>query len=92
MATTFTFFAEGDRIEIRIVEFETRSKVEERDAVWLDSTVTVQAGAFIGSFKASFTTDNLRSNCRYMRGRLLSYRFAPRVSCVAWVGFPSSFH
>jgi hypothetical protein len=66
MAKTFTFFAEGDRvvaegdrIEVRIVEFETRSKVDESDTVWLDSTVTVQAGAFIGSFKASFTTDDL---------------------------------
>lgn len=59
MATTFTFFAEGDRIEVRIVEFENRSTVDKGDTVWLDSTVTVQAGAFIGSFKASFTTDDL---------------------------------
>ena len=59
VAKTFTFFAEGDRIEVRIVEFETRSKVDESDTVWLDSTVTVQAGAFLGSFKASFTTDDL---------------------------------
>jgi hypothetical protein len=59
VATTFTFFAEGDRIEVRIVELETRSKVDESDTVWLDSTVTVHAGAFIGSFKASFTTDDL---------------------------------
>jgi len=33
--------------------------MDESDTVWLDSTVTVQAGAFIGSFKASFTTDDL---------------------------------
>jgi hypothetical protein len=66
MAKTFTFFAEGDRVvaegdrvEVRIVEFEARSNVDESDTVWLDSTVTVQAGAFIGSFKASFTTDDL---------------------------------
>ena len=59
VAKSFTFFAEGDRIEVRIVEFETRSKAGESDAVWLDSKVTAQAGAFLGSFKASFTTDDL---------------------------------
>jgi hypothetical protein len=59
VATKFTFFAEGDRIEVRVVEFENRSSKNGSDAVWLDSTVTVQAGAFLGSFKASFTTDDL---------------------------------
>jgi len=61
MATTFTFFAESDRIEIRIVEFENCSPQNDRDAFFLDSTVTIQAGAFLGSFKASITTDDLVS-------------------------------
>jgi hypothetical protein len=61
VARQFTFFAEGGRIEVRIVEFENRSPQDENDTVWLDSTVTVQAGAFLGSFKAAFTTDDLMS-------------------------------
>jgi hypothetical protein len=57
--TQFTFLGKGDRIEIRIVEAETCSTASESDSDWLDSTVTVQAGAFAGSFKASFTPDDL---------------------------------
>jgi hypothetical protein len=59
VATKFTFFAEGDMIEVRIVDFENRSPKNDSEAVWLDSTITIQAGAFLGAFKASFTTDDL---------------------------------
>jgi hypothetical protein len=70
MSKTFTFFAEGDRVEVRIVEVETHSKRDDSDAVWLDSTVTVQAGAFLGSFKASFKTDDLVSLHEQLRSVL----------------------
>lgn len=59
VATKFTFFAESERIEVRIAEIENRPGVNGKNAGRLDSTVTVQAGAFLGSFKASFTTDDL---------------------------------
>src|SRR5580704_988386 len=61
MANTFTFFAKVARIEVRTIEFENRSTKNEMDAVWLDSTVTVQAGSFSESFRVSFTTDDLVS-------------------------------
>ena len=61
MSSKFTFYAEGDKIEVRVVEFEHRLLHNQTDAVWLDSTITVEAGAFIGSFKASFTTHDLLS-------------------------------
>ena len=61
MATKFTFFAEVNRTEVRIVGFENRSTKNEMDALWLDLTVTVQAGGFSGSFKAPFTTGDLNS-------------------------------
>ena len=71
MAAKFTFFAEGDSIEVRIVEFET-PKPQESDAIWLDSTVTVEAGAFVGSFKASFTTDDLVSLHEQLKSALIT--------------------
>lgn len=70
MATKFTFFAESGRVEVRIVEFENRAPENESDAAWLDSTITVEAGAFIGSFKASFTTDDLGSLHDQLKGAL----------------------
>jgi hypothetical protein len=79
VATKFTFFAEGDRIEVRIVEFENRSKADQNDAVWLDSTVTVQAGAFLGAFKASFTTDDLLSLHEQLKSALTT--LSGTVSC-----------
>ena len=79
MAAQFTFFAEGGRIEVRVVEFENRSRKSESDAVWLDSTVTVEAGAFTGSFKASFTTDDLVSLHRQLKSALTS--LCGTVSC-----------
>jgi hypothetical protein len=72
MSATFTFFGERDWIEVRIVEFETCSPANEGGAVWLDSTVTVQAGAFLGSFKASVTTDDLMSLREQLRQALTS--------------------
>ena len=51
MANTFTFFTKVARIEVRNIEFENRSTKNEMDALWLDLTVTVQAGGFSGSFK-----------------------------------------
>ena len=59
MATKFTFFAESERIEVRIAEIENRPGVNGKNSLRLDSTVTVQAGAFLGSFKSSFTADDL---------------------------------
>ena len=72
MAAKFTFFGKGDRVEVGIPEFETRSAADENDAVWLDSTVTVQAGAFVGSFKASFTPDDLVSLYEQLKRALTS--------------------
>jgi hypothetical protein len=72
MAAQFTFFAEQDRIEVRIVEFETRSSANQDGTVSLDSTVTVQAGAFLGSFKASLTTADLMSLRVQLRHALTS--------------------
>src|SRR5580692_5859826 len=71
VAATFTFFAEGGSIEVRIVDFET-PKPQQIDAIWLDSTVTVEAGAFLGSFKASFTTDDLVSLHEQLKSALIS--------------------
>jgi hypothetical protein len=59
MSAKFTFFAEDDKVEVRLLDFEIRSGVNEDDRIWLDSTVTVKAGAFLGSFKAVFTTHDL---------------------------------
>ncbi len=71
MAAKFTFFAEGDSIEVRIVDFET-PKPQQSGAIWLDSTVTVEAGAFSGSFKASFTTDDLVSLHEHLKSALIA--------------------
>jgi hypothetical protein len=73
MSEKFAFFAENDRIEVRLLDFENRSGENEVDAIWLDSTVTVKAGAFLGSFKAAFTTDdlvNLREQLKSALARL----------------------
>jgi hypothetical protein len=59
MSAKFTFFAENDKVEVRLLDFEIRSGENVGDTVWLDSTVTVKAGAFLGSFKAAFTTHDL---------------------------------
>lgn len=59
MSATFTFFAEDGKVEVRIVEFVNRNATHRSNNVWLDSTVTIDAGGFWGSFKASFTTDDL---------------------------------
>ena len=59
MSAKFTFFAEDDKVEVRLLDFEIRSGENEGDRIWLDSTVTVKAGAFLGSFKAVFTTHDL---------------------------------
>jgi hypothetical protein len=59
MAKTFTFFAEDEKIEVRIVEVTNNIGGAETNVVWLDSTITVEAGAFLGSFKAAFTTIDL---------------------------------
>jgi hypothetical protein len=72
MPAQFTFFAERDRIEVRIVELEAHSPANRSGAVSLDSTVTVQAGAFLGSFKASFSTDDLMSLRVQLRQALTS--------------------
>ncbi len=79
VAKRFTFFAESDKIEVRIVEFEARSKADERDPVWLDSTVTVEAGAFLGGFKASFTTDDLVNLHEQLKSALIAR--SGTVSC-----------
>jgi hypothetical protein len=57
--STFTFFAEDDEIEVTLAELRNRTTVSAPHTIWLDSTVTVQAGAFLGSFKASLTADDL---------------------------------
>lgn len=59
MSAKFTFFAESDKIEVKVVELENHVAANESRTVWLDSTVTIEAGAFLGSFKASFTSDDL---------------------------------
>jgi hypothetical protein len=59
MSATFTFFAEDGKVEVKVVELENRNQTIGSNTVWLDSTVTVQAGAFVGSFKASLTMDDL---------------------------------
>ena len=73
MSATFTFFAENDKVEVRLLDFENRSSENEGDTIWLDSTVTVKAGAFMGSFKAAFTTHdlvNLREQLKSALARL----------------------
>lgn len=86
MAKRFTFFAESDKIEVRIVECEARSMAGERDPVWLDSTVTVEAGAFLGAFKASFTTDDLVSLHNQLKSALMTR--SGTVSCQNTGGGP----
>src|ERR1700732_3819178 len=73
MSAKFTFFAENDKVEVRLLDFENRSSENEGDTIWLDSTVTVKAGAFMGSFKAAFTTHdlvNLREQLKSALARL----------------------
>jgi hypothetical protein len=59
MAAEFTFVAGDERLEIRIIGFETSSHEKENAGNWLDSTIAVNIGAFTGSFKAAFTTGDL---------------------------------
>jgi hypothetical protein len=73
MSAKFTFFAENDKVEVRLLDFENRSGENEGDSIWLDSTITVKAGAFLGSFKAAFTTHdlvNLREQLKSALARL----------------------
>ena len=72
MAAKFTFSAEGPKVEARVIEFENRSTANESNAVCLDSTVTVQGGAFVESFKASLTTNDLVSLREQLKSALTS--------------------
>jgi hypothetical protein len=72
MATQFTFLAGGDRIGVRIVEFNVRSKANESDAVWLDSMVDVQAGKSLESFNAWFTAHDLATLREQLKEALTS--------------------
>ena len=72
MAAKFTFFGKGDRVEVRFVDLESHSPANENNAVSLDSTITVQAGAFAGSFNASFTPDDLVSLHEQLKQALTS--------------------
>ena len=84
MANTFTFFTKVARIEVRNIEFENRSTKNEMDAVWLDSTVTVQAGSFSESFRVSFTTDDLVSLHEQLKSALTT--LSGTVFCQATGG------
>jgi hypothetical protein len=72
MSAKFTFFAENDKVEVRLLDFENRSAENEGDVIWLDSTVTVKAGAFLGSFKAAFTTHDLANLHEQLKSALES--------------------
>jgi len=58
MAAEFAFGTENERICVRILAFESTAD-KESVVEWLDSTVSVNIGAFLGSFKAGFTTQDL---------------------------------
>ena len=59
MASEFTFVAGNERLEFRVVGLERPSLGTENLDDWLDSTVSVNIGAFTGSFKAAFTISDL---------------------------------
>jgi len=59
MASEFTFVAGNERLEFRVVGLERSSLGTENLEDWLDSTVSVNIGAFTGSFKAAFTISDL---------------------------------
>ena len=59
MPTQFTFGAGQERISVRLTAPRNPSR-DDRDATnRLDSTVKLNMGAFSGSFKAEFTTEDL---------------------------------
>ena len=72
MAAEFTFVAGDERLEVRIIGFETSSLEKENAGNWLDSTITVNIGAFTGSFKAAFTTGDLITLDEQLRHGLAS--------------------
>ena len=72
MAAEFTFVAGDERLEVRIIRVETSSLEKENTGNWLDSTVTVNIGAFTGSFKAAFTTGDLVTLDEQLRHGLAS--------------------
>jgi hypothetical protein len=72
MAAEFTFVAGDERLEVRIIGFETSSLEKENAGDRLDSTITVNIGAFTGSFKAAFTTGDLITLDEQLRHGLAS--------------------
>ncbi len=72
MSSEFTFVAGNERLEVRIIGFESSSGEKADDATSLDSTVTVNIGAFTGSFKAAFTSDDLIMLDEHLRNVLAS--------------------
>jgi hypothetical protein len=59
MSARFTFFAEDDKVEVRLLDFENRPGENEGDTIWLDSVVSVKAGSFLGFFTAAHNLVNL---------------------------------
>jgi hypothetical protein len=72
MAAEFTFVAGDERLEVGIIRFETSSLEKENAGNWLDSTISVNIGAFTGSFKAAFTTGDLIMLDEQLRNGLAS--------------------
>ena len=71
MAAKFAFGTENERIEIRITEVDPFSE-KEGIVNTLDSTVSVNIGAFSGSFKAAFTTQDLTELYEQLNSALTS--------------------
>ena len=68
MAAEFTFVAGDERLEVKIIGFETSENAGNR----LGSTIAVSIGAFTGSFKAAFTTGDLIMLDEQLRNALAS--------------------
>jgi hypothetical protein len=72
MAAEFTFVAGDERLEVRIIGFETSGLEKENVGNRLGSTIVVSIGAFTGSFKAAFTPGDLIMLDEELRNALAS--------------------
>ena len=78
MAAEFTFVAGDERLEVRIIGFETSALEKENVGNRLGSTIAVSIGAFTGSFKAAFTTggpNHARRGAKKRAGVEVRHRF-----------------
>jgi hypothetical protein len=72
MASEFTFVGENERLEVRVIGFEHSFPERQNAENWLNSTISVNVGAFTGLFKTAFTSDDLVMLDEQLRNALSS--------------------